>query len=488
MSDKNDIQMTAEEFALFPKRAQEIIIALLDRVQLLEALVKDLERRLSKNSSNSSKPPSSDGLKKPSKRFSQRERSGKLPGGQLYHKGTTLQHFSQPDKIEIHGPAVCAHCSKSLEKVAGLIVENRQLIDLITPQVIVTEHRIEMKICPECQSASYGVFPDGVDAYVQYGPRVQALAAYFQYHHFIPFKRMCEIFEDVFGLSLSQGTCANAGCELYKKLDIFESGLKTHLLVQKLLHCDETGIRCEKKLNWIHLTSSKSAALFQMSPKRGKEGMDVAGILQRYRGIIVHDHWQPYFQYKEAKHALCNAHHLRELKYIAEQEKEMWARKMEELLLRMLKMTQEFRENGAVPIELRGELEKEYDAILEKGFAYHKRLPELTQERRGKRKQRPGKNLLDRLSKDREAVLLFLNDLTVPFSNNLAEQDLRMIKLKQKVSGCFRKFSKGKVFCRIRSYIITCRKQGWRVWDALIDAINGFPRLLNTQELLPIPP
>ena len=473
MGAQIDVLWTTEELVGFPIRAREIIVALHRHVQSLKASVekqkeeikaleqqvKELKGQLAKNSSNSSKPPGQDGLKKPRRRFSLRQRSGKRPGGQPGHKGTTLQHSSQPDVIVTHAPTTCSQCGKDLADLPGTVVENRQISDLPEAKITVTEHRLEMKVCPGCHCASCGAFPEGVNAYVQYGPRIQSLLNYFLQYHFISFERVCIIFEDIYGVSLSQGTCANAGKTLYKNLENFETGLKTHLTAQKLLNYDETGIRCEGKQSRVHLATAQSAALFAISSKRGKAGIDVSGVLQRYRGTMVHNHWKPYFQYKDARHALCNAHHLRDLTYLAEQEKEAWAGKMQKLLLRMLNLTQECSDVGAIPDKLKIKLSKEYDEILKEGFNYHEQLPKLPRKARGKPKQRPGKNLLDRLSEYRDAVLLFLTDLTVPFSNNMAERDLRMVKLKQKVSGGFRKFANGRIFCRLRSYIITCRKQ-----------------------------
>ena len=212
------------------------------------------------------------------------------------------------------------------------------------------------------------------------------------------------------------------------------------------------------------------------------KGMDAAGILPRFRGTAIHDHWFPYFSYEQLKHGLCNAHHLRELVFVHEQEKEIWAKQMHDLLLLANKEVNEHAGQGALSPEIVLQIEQTYQQILTEGFAYHASLPPLPTGKRGRHKQRDGKNLLDRLSEKCDYVLLFIHDFSVPFTNNQGERDVRMVKLKQKIGGCFRVFRGGEMFCRIRGYISTARKQGWNIWDALADAIKGSPRLLATDQ------
>ena len=315
---------------------------------------------------------------------------------------------------------------------------------------------------------------------VQYGERVQALAAYFSHQHFIPVERLGQIFEDVFGIGISPGTCANIDEKLFKNLGVFETDLKEYLTAEWILHFDETGMRCEKKLQWIHIAASEAAALYMIHPKRGQEGMDEMEILPQFHGVAVHDHWFPYFAYERVVHSLCNAHHLREFTFVYEQEKEEWARCMKDLLLTANNRVEECRQQGFLPQEELLQTEQEYTRIINEGIAYHAQLPPLPKGKRGKQKQRDGKNLLDRLVKKRECVLRFMHNFSVPFTNNLGERGMRMVKLKQKIGGCFRTFTGGQTFCRIRSYLATARKQGWNIWDALADAIRGHPRLLPT--------
>lgn len=447
------------------------------QIEQLQARVHELETRLAKNSSNSSKPPSSDGLKRKPK--SQREKSGKKPGAQEGHAGKYLAQVQNPDVIVTHLPTKCHGCGSNLEAVVGSCVEKRQVFEIPQPKVEVTEHRVEEKKCLCCGELSRALFPKNVRGPIQYGERVYALIAYFAHQHFIPVDRVCEIFEDIFGVALSPGTCANVDEQLFQKLEAFESGLKVYLCAARVLHFDETGMRCEKKLHWVHVASSQLATLYTIHPKRGQEAMDEMNILPQFKGVAVHDHWFPYFTYEQMEHGLCNTHHLRELSFIHEEEKEDWAKQMKGLLILAKDEVEKCLEQGVLYGETLQQIETSYIQIITVGKAYHSRLPPLPKGKRGRQKQRNGKNLLDRLEEKQSCVLRFIYDFSVPFTNNQGEQDIRMMKLKQKISGCFRTLKGGQIFCRIRSYLSTARKQGWNIWDALTDAIRGTPRLLE---------
>ena len=442
--------------------------------------IHELEARLSKNSSNISKPPGSDGFKKKEpKTTSQRGKSDKKPGGQNGRIGKTLEQVKTPDHIIIHAPDSCKNCNFNLSEIEGICSdEKRQVFEIPEPKIKVTEHRAEFKTCPCCGKVSKGLFPENVKAPVQYGEHIQVLATYFKNQHLIPAERVCEIFEDVFGISLSPGTCSKIDQKLFVKLESFEDNLKAYLLASKVLHFDETGMRCQKKLHWVHVASSETATFFGIHAKRGQEAIEEFDILPKFQGIACHDHWFPYFAYTQAKHGLCNAHHLRELTFIHETEKEDWADEMKQFLLKSKKIVEDNATKGCLTDDQKKALHKEYALIVIKGLEYHQSLPILEGSKKGKKKQRPGKNFLDRLADKYECVLLFLNDFSVPFTNNLGERDIRMNKVKQKISGCFRTFEGGKIFCRIRSYISTVRKYRWRIWDSLVDAIKGTPRLL----------
>jgi len=473
--------LPSEVFDSLPESVRSYIRYLEMTIQQLQTRVQDLENRLSKNSSNSSKPPTSDGLSK-KKPKSLRGKSGKKPGAQQGHVGKGLAQVENPDVIVTHAATSCHGCGLNLSQVDGDCAEKRQVFDIPQPKIEVTEHQVLVKQCPCCRELSRGVFPENIRGPVQYGNRAQALVAYFAHQHFIPVDRVCQIFEDVFGISISPGTCANIDEKLFRQLESFESSLKAYLLAAQVLHFDETGMRCEKKLHWVHVASSQLATLYTIHAKRGQEAMDEADILPRFRGTGIHDHWFPYFAYERVKHGLCNAHHLRELTFIHEQEKEEWAKRMKDFLILAKNEVETYSEQGKLPQEVLFRMETSYNQIIAEGFEYHSRLPPLPKGKRGRQKQRNGKNLLDRLRGKRDCVLRFMYDFSVSFTNNQGEQDIRMVKLKQKIAGCFRTLTGGQVFCRIRSYISTARKQGWNIWNALTDAIKGCPRLLEIDQ------
>lgn len=468
--------LSGEAFEALPQSIRSYIRHLETVIQQLQTQVHDLEARLAKNSSNSSKPPGSDGLRRQPK--SQRDKSGKKPGGQQGHAGKGLQQIENPHVIVTYAPTSCGGCGSSLNGVNGSCAERRQVFDIPQPTVEVTEHRVEQKKCPCCGEVNRASFPENVRGPVQYGERVQALAVYFAHQHFIPVDRVCQIFEDIFGIALSPGTCSNIDEQIFQKLESFERGLKAHLLAAYVLHFDETGMRCEKKLHWVHVASSQMATLYSIHAKRGQEAMDEAGILPVFKGIAVHDHWFPYFTYEQLVHGLCNAHHLRELTFVHEEEKENWAKLMKDLLILAKQEVEKHQEQRALPRATVLLIEQAYAQITASGLEYHAQLPPLPKGKRGRQKQRDGKNLLDRLNEKRDCVLRFMYDFSVPFTNNQGEQDIRMVKLKQKIAGSFRTSRGGQIFCRIRGYISTARKQGWNVWDALANAIRGSPRLL----------
>jgi len=446
------------------------------QIQQLQTHIAQLEAVLAKNSSNSSKPPSSDGFKRKPK--SLREKSGKNPGAQQGHPGKGLSPVSNPDKIIPHDPQSCQGCGSDLSQEKGTCVDQRQVFDIAPPKLEVSEHQALQKRCSQCGMINRGNFPQAVRGPVQYGERVQALRLYFSHQHFIPVDRLCQVFEDVFNLRLSGGTCSKIDKQFFNQLEPFEQSLTSFLLREPVLYFDESGARCEKKLHWTHVACSQRATLYHFHAKRGQEAIESMGILPSFKGIAVHDEWQPYFKYQQGLHAVCNAHLLRELTFIHEHEKEEWAKQMKELLIRAKQEVDKHLEEGKLAQEVLDELEQSYQQIIAQGIAYHAGLPGLAKGKRGKQKQRAGKNLLDRLEDKQESVLRFMNNFSVNFTNNQSEQDIRMIKVKQKVSGCFRTFAGGENFCRIRSYLSTSRKQGWNILESLTNAIRGDPHLL----------
>jgi len=440
------------------------------------ARIAELERRLGLNSGNSGKPPSSDGLGKPPRQRTQslRESSGKKSGGQAGHKGETLRRVENPDATVDHFPQTCSGCGGALEAATTADFISRQVFDLPEPRpLFVTEHRAHQCGCASCGAQTRAAFPEGVAAPVQYGPRIIGFLLYLLHYQMLPEKRLAALMADLFGVSLACSTIANISRACAQRFAPFAEALRDHVVAAPVKHMDETGFRIGGKLQWLHIASTIWLTFYRTSPKRGS-------LLENVEGIVVHDHWKPYYLLKGALHALCNAHHLRELKALIEIEKEDWAKLMWRLLRLACHVTNRARERE-VSLSPRhiALIERCYDAIVAKGIAAHEALPPLIApaKRRGRPKRRVGHNLLLRLRDFKPDVLRFLTDPTVPFTNNLAEQDARMMKLRQKISGGFRSTDGADDFAVIRSVISTARKQGW----ILLDTLMGQPAKLIEQ-------
>ena len=467
-----------QDFEAVIKDLEAVIKDLGAEIKDLGAENQQLKSKAAKNSSNSSKPPGSEPYKK-GKPKSRRKKSGKKLGGQLGRIGKTLEPVSNPNHIIIHAPHECHSCQASLSDVKGRCIETRQVFDIPEPQIEVTEHRAEEKKCV-CGAICRGEFPKDVTASVQYGNRVRSIAAYLSNQQLIPIYRLRQIFIDLFGLSISTGTLENINTRLFANLKPFEKKVQEYLLDRKILHADETGMRCESKLHWVHVISSIEATFYAIHPKRGQKAIDAIAVLPKFTGTVIHDHWAPYFSYQNFTHGLCNTHHDRELEFVSTEEKESWAKEMQMLLYLAKDTVDKYRDKGILAPEILQEIEQEYQRIIAVGKAYHSDLQTLPKSKRGRQKQRVGKNLLDRFDSERDYVLRFMYDFEVPFTNNLGEQDIRMMKLKQKISGCFRVLMGGERFCRIRSYISTARKQGWHILTALSNAMKGSPQFPRT--------
>jgi len=454
------------------------------RIEELEGLlmsallrIEELERRLAKDSHNSSKPPSSDGFKRKGKK---RPVSSKATGGQVGHPGHTLQPVETPDQVMIHRPSHCEACHCELGAVAGHVKERRQIHELPVMRLVVTEHQVEVLTCPRCQHQNAGSFPSGVQAPAQYGPGVQALAVYLSQYQLLPMERIGEVFLDLLSCRLSEGTVATWIQEAARTLGPTMLVLKRLLLAQKLDHVDETGGRVKGLLHWFHVSATRWLTLYHWHRQRGRSAMDAIGILPEYTGRAIHDRLSSYDHYRCA-HSVCGAHLLRDCLLIAERDHQLWAQQMHDLLERMSHTTARFRAAGAdrLPQEERDGLVLQYFEILQQGFTAHRALaapPDTPVPKKpGRRKQDDAKNLLDALLARAEQILAFLDDLAVPFSNNQAERDLRMIKVQQKISGTFRSAEGATAFCVIRSYLSTMRKQGRFMLAALTAVFEGKP-------------
>jgi transposase len=458
--------------------AQLIELAL--QLQKQSDIIQALEAKLSKNSKNSSKPPSSDGYSKQNRTESLRQKSDKSNGGQLGHKGETLKAVENPDEIENHDKACCENCQTSLEDTEISGVEERQVFDIPAMKIVVTAHQASIKICPECQTENKGDFPENVDHPVQYGNGVKTVASYFNNEHFIPVARTAQIFKDLYGQAPSEATIINANQQLNQHIEPARAAVKQQLHQARVLHSDETGLRVEGQLYWLHSASTDKLTDYEIHKKRGKDGMDAAGILEGYQGKLVHDHWKTYFAYEDCEHIACNAHHLRELIYIEKQYQQPWASELARLLVEIKNTVDKTKvEKNYLSKEQHRLFEKRYDALittgLEKNPFVETKSIEGKPKKRGKPKQTPAYNLLLRLRDFKAETLAFMYDFSVPFDNNLAERDIRMVKVKQKVSGGFRTQEGAKQFASIRSYISTARKNSVSIFEAIKEAFSDNP-------------
>ena len=440
----------------------------------LMARVAELEARSNKDSHNSHKPPSSDGPAKRPRPRSLRQRSGKKSGGQEGHPGVTRCLVDDPDVIIPHEPTVCVACGASLAEAADVGRERRQVIEIPKPRPEVTEHQAVQKSCRVCQRVTTGEFPPDVTQPVQYGPRAKAAAVYLQTYQLLPYERTVEALEDLFGVSPSEGTLTSAQSTAYTRLEPVEQATREALRQAEVAHVDESGIRVAGCTEWVHVMSTAVLTFYAHHAKRGRDAFKAIGLLLGFAGRRVHDAWAPYLKLP-GLYAVCNAHLLRELIGLHEDTGQAWVQKLITLLLSMKAAVAQARAAGqtALPPRQCAGYEAAYTRWVNEGSRANP--PPKPTGKRGRPKQTPARNLLDRLDTHREAILAFLHDFRVPFDNNQAERDLRMLKVKHKVSGCFRSPAGAAYFCRIRGYISTLRKQGYSILDGLTTIFEGQP-------------
>ena len=442
----------------------------------LKRKIQVLEGRLSKNSRNSHKPPSLDGLNKP-KPKSLRKKTERKTGGQKGHKGHTLKMVKHPDNIKVYSVVQCKNCGCLLKDEPSQGIKNRQVFDIPPVQIEVTEHQAEIKKCPLCNHRNNAEFPKEVKAPVQYGSQLNSIITYLKIYQLLPYKRTCELLYDLFNVNLSQGTIATItkSCS-----DIIQKPLERImdcLIKSDVNHFDETGCRVKGALHWMHVASNPKFTYIGVHQKRGKEAIDDIGILPRFKGRAIHDAFKPYFRY-DGLHGLCNAHHLRELTYIHEQEGHQWAKQMKDCLMDIKRAVEQASQtSNQLPQHEAHAFETLYQLILEAG-CYKNPPPESNSKgknTRGRSKKTKARNLLERLLLRKEETLAFMHDFNVPFDNNQAERDFRMVKVQQKISGTFRSETGAENFCRIRSYISTAKKNSVNPIGVLSDAIADKP-------------
>lgn len=411
--------------------------------------------RLGLDSHNSSKPPASD----PHRKRQVRTPSERKPGGQLHHPGTTLIAVPDPDAIHV---LLVDRATLAVGEYHEAGYEKRQVIDLRIAR-FVTEFRAQ--VLTNAQGQRFvAEFPVSVTRPAQYGASIKANAVYMSMFQLIPYERVQTHFAEQFGVPISSGSLSNFNRDAYQRLALFEALAKQQLPQEKVLHADETGINVNGTALWLHAASSERWSLFYPHEKRGKIAMDDIGVLASFQGTLVHDHWKPYYLY-DCTHSLCNAHHLRELTHAFEQEGQQWAKAMHTLLLDMNEAVT--TAGGVLDKDSAHRWRQRYRTLLQHADTECPEPTALDPPQRGRLKRSKARNLLERLRKYEDDTLRFMSDVNVPFTNNQGERDIRMTKVQQKISGCFRSIEGAKTFCRIRSYLSTCRKHGVGVGEAL---------------------
>jgi transposase len=438
----------------------------------LQKEITEIKERLNQDSHNSSKPPSSDGYKKPAPK-SLRKKSGKKPGGQPGHTGHGLKPVGEIKETIKLEPENCPCCGNSLHDVEGKTRETRYVHEIPKVKIETTVYESREKVCPRCGTASRGEFPETVKGTQQYGANLKAYIVMLSAYGMVGMRRIKALLESLFGVKISEGSIAGAVAECGKRLAGPVEEIKAAVLRAEAVHFDETGMRNRGVLWWLHTASTELLTYMRIHRKRGKEGMDACGILETFAGIAVHDCWKPYWIYG-CVHALCNAHMLRELTGVIESTGQEWAGGMIALLLEMKKTVARYVEQkkGALSAYLRGKFSVRYDELVREGMRGNP-AAEKEGRKRGKAKQGKARLLLERLEGYKEEYLRFSRDFRVPFDNNQAERDFRIAKVKQKVSGCFRSDKGAEAFAAIESFIQTMHKHHANIGEELVKVFQG---------------
>jgi transposase len=441
--------------------------AMAAQIETLTVKVRELEGRLALNSRNSSKPPSSGGYGKPSHGGNKAGTGGKKSGGQKGHPGTTLKKSDQPDHVVVcPAPTQCERCQARLPQGG---VETRQVFDMPLRPPEVTEYQV-VETCCGCGKVHRGEFPPGVSGPVQYGPNIKAAVVHLTHHHMMPVARTGAQSGDLFGLPLSDATVLAINAEAKSILAPIVANIGETLKTVPLAHTDETGMHVSAKLYWVHVVATTLLTWIGCHAKRGRQAIDAFGILTTFVGTLVHDGWKTYRDLA-CTHALCNAHHVRELTFVFEEKGQAWAHQLIELLIEALGEVKTI--GGPLPNNRSIHYRSQYAQILAEGDRANPRAPPTGA--RGRAKQNKARNLIDRLNLYADDVWRFTTDHGVPFSNNVAEHVMRMQKVKEKISGGFRTLTGLETFCVIRSYLATLHKQGTNAFIALTQVFQGNP-------------
>lgn len=472
-----------ERLTITVQQLTQEVSQLRQTLELVLAENAKLKEQQNKNSRNSSKPPSSDGYSKPAPQ-SLRKPSGKKPGGQENHPGSGLSLLKSPDETVVHQPMTCAQCPQADQCQSGRLSDNRYEID-IRIETRVVAHRIACRCCPLQQGAEIsGTFPERIRSRLQYGSNLTAFAVALNSRGMVSLNRTHELLSGVFGIPISTGTLQNMVSSFANRLTPVVKQIREAIVSQPLVHFDETGIRAEGQLRWLHSASDARYTYLSTETKRGKEGMDASGVLPDYTGTAIHDCWIPYWSYPKIRHSLCNAHLLRELTgQLENHPKQKWLKDMIDLLLAMKQAKETAANCGMDHLDDREwqAFSDQYDYLVKQGIELNP-IAEKAKGTRGRKKRGKIRALVDRFEAYKAAICLFATDFSVPFDNNQAERDVRMAKIKQKVSGCFRTLDGAKDFATIMSYLGTAAKQGKSAFHAVLTALQGYAQKLIFQD------
>lgn len=454
-----------------PEAVETLVFSLVDTINMLidkvegqNIRIQKLEDQLNKNSRNSSKPPSTDSPFKNKDKKKKTQNSGT----KKKRKGSTLNQVSDPDEIILCKVDFCEHCHKDISDVDIKDIDKRQVTDIPPVKAFTTEYQGEITECPYCHKVNRAVFPDGVTHKAQYGSGVQALAVYLRNYQLIPLERTIELFKDLFEVSLSEGTIVNMTTRCADNLSGFMESVKQNIIVADIMHNDETGINIRGILHWLHTAGNKDYTYLYPHKKRGQIAFNEIGIIPKFKGVSVHDFWKSYEQYN-CSHAYCNAHLIRELTFVYESQKQKWASKMIDLLFKIKEKVDQSEEKF-LEIDKSLAFIEQYEKIIKQGYKINPG-PKKTG-KRGRPKKGKVLCLIERMDNHSDEILRFMREPIVPFTNNLAERDLRMVKVRQKISGTFRNIDRVEDYCKIRSYISTIKKQNKDVFTALIESFT----------------